>query len=70
MQELRDFLKNLAAMVKVKTVVTLTVIGVFAHLAVDGGDPCRYGDDDCDHGGGVLLWYPERAQSTITDTNK
>ena len=31
-----DFLKNLAAMVKVKTIVTLVVIGIFAALAIGG----------------------------------
>ena len=31
-----DFLKNLAALVKVKTIVTLVVIGVFAALALSG----------------------------------
>lgn len=31
-----DFLKNLAALVKVKTMVTLTVITVFAVLALRG----------------------------------
>ena len=33
---MKDFLKNLAAMVKVKTVVTLVVIAVFAVLALRG----------------------------------
>ena len=31
-----DFLKNLAALLKVKTIVTLVVIGVFAVLALRG----------------------------------
>lgn len=31
-----DFLKNLAALIKVKTLVTLVVIGVFAYLALSG----------------------------------
>lgn len=31
-----DFLKNLAALIKVKTLVTLIVIGVFAYLALSG----------------------------------
>lgn len=31
-----EFLKNLAALVKVKTIVTLTVISVFAVLALRG----------------------------------
>lgn len=31
-----DFLKNLAALVKVKTIVTLVVIAVFAVLALKG----------------------------------
>lgn len=31
-----EFLKNLAALIKVKTIVTLTVIGVFAVLALRG----------------------------------
>lgn len=31
-----DFLKNLASLIKVKTLVTLVVISVFAHLAVSG----------------------------------
>ena len=32
-----DFLKNLAALVKVKTIVTLIVVVVFAVLALRGG---------------------------------
>ena len=32
-----DFLKNLAALLKVKTIVTLTVMAVFSYLAVRGG---------------------------------
>ena len=32
-----EFLKNLAALIKVKTIVTLTVIAVFAVLALRGG---------------------------------
>lgn len=31
-----EFLKNLAALIKVKTIVTLVVIGVFAVLAIRG----------------------------------
>lgn len=31
-----EFLKNLAALVKVKTLVTLAVMAVFTHLAVTG----------------------------------
>jgi hypothetical protein len=31
-----EFLKNLAALMKVKTIVTLVVIGVFAVLALKG----------------------------------
>ena len=31
-----NFLKNLAALIKVKTLVTLTVMGVFAVLALKG----------------------------------
>ena len=31
-----DFLKNLAALLKVKTIVTLTVITIFAVLALKG----------------------------------
>lgn len=31
-----DFIKNLAALIKVKTIVTLVVIGVFAALALSG----------------------------------
>ena len=31
-----EFLKNLAALLKVKTIVTLVVIAVFAVLALDG----------------------------------
>lgn len=31
-----DIVKNLAALVKVKTIVTLVVIGVFAYLALTG----------------------------------
>lgn len=32
----QDFWKNLAALLKVKTIVTLVVIGVFAALALSG----------------------------------
>lgn len=31
---MQDFLKNLAALIKVKTIVTLIVVGVFAVLAL------------------------------------
>ena len=31
-----DFLKNLAALIKVKTLVTLTLMGVFSYLAITG----------------------------------
>ena len=31
-----DFLKNLANLIKVKTIVTMVVIGVFAYLALTG----------------------------------
>ena len=31
-----DFLKNLANLIKVKTIVTMIVIGVFAYLAITG----------------------------------
>ena len=31
-----DFLKNLAALIKVKTIVTLAVMAVFTYLAVTG----------------------------------
>lgn len=31
-----DFLKNLAALCKVKTIVTLTVMAVFSYLAIMG----------------------------------
>ena len=31
-----DFLKNLAALIKVKTIVTLVVIAIFATLALRG----------------------------------
>ena len=31
-----DILKNLAALIKVKTIVTLVVIAVFAYLALTG----------------------------------
>lgn len=34
---MKRFLENLAAMVKVKTLVTLTVVTVFAILALRGG---------------------------------
>ena len=33
---MQDFFKNLAALVKVKTIVTMVVIGVFAWMAVTG----------------------------------
>ena len=32
-----EFVKNLAALIKVKTIVTLVVIAVFAYLAFTGG---------------------------------
>lgn len=32
-----DFLKNLAALIKVKTIVTLVVVAAFAILALRGG---------------------------------
>lgn len=32
-----EFLKNLANLIKVKTIVTLVVMGVFAVLALNGG---------------------------------
>ena len=31
-----EFLKNLAGLIKVKTIVTLVVIAVFAYLAITG----------------------------------
>lgn len=31
-----EFIKNLAALIKVKTIVTLTVMAVFAYLALTG----------------------------------
>lgn len=31
-----EFLKNLAALIKVKTLVTLTLMGVFSYLAITG----------------------------------
>ena len=31
-----EFVKNLAALIKVKTIVTLVVVGVFAALALSG----------------------------------
>ena len=34
---MQDFLKNLAALIKVKTIVTLVVVVVFAILALRGG---------------------------------
>ena len=34
---MQDFLKNLAALIKVKTIVTLVVVAVFAILALRGG---------------------------------
>lgn len=33
---MQDFVKNLAALVKVKTIVTMVVIAVFAVLALNG----------------------------------
>ena len=36
---MNDFCKNLAALIKVKTIVTLVVIGVFAALALSGAIP-------------------------------
>lgn len=34
-----NFLKNLAALIKVKTIVTIVIISVFAYLAVTGEIP-------------------------------
>ena len=34
---MQDFLKNLAALIKVKTIVTLVVVAVFSILALRGG---------------------------------
>lgn len=34
---MNDFIKNLAALLKVKTIVTLVVVAVFAVLALRGG---------------------------------
>lgn len=34
---MQDFLKNMAALIKVKTIVTLIVVVVFAVLALRGG---------------------------------
>ena len=34
---MNDFIKNLAALLKVKTIVTLVVVAVFAILALRGG---------------------------------
>ena len=34
-----DFLKNLANLIKVKTIVTMVVIGVFAYLALSNAIP-------------------------------
>ena len=34
---MQDFLKNLAALIKVKTIVTLVVVAVFAIRALRGG---------------------------------
>ena len=39
---MNDFWKNLAALVKVKTIVTLIVVVVFAVLALRGGLPVSY----------------------------
>lgn len=39
---MKDILKNLAGLVKVKTIVTLTVVAVFAALALSG----RIGSDN------------------------
>lgn len=36
---LANFLNNLVALIKVKTIVTLVVIGVFAALALSGAIP-------------------------------
>lgn len=36
MEAVGQLLKNLAALVKVKTIVTMVVIGVFAHLTDSG----------------------------------
>lgn len=36
-KNLANLVKNLANLVKVKTIVTLVVLGVFAHMAFTGG---------------------------------
>jgi hypothetical protein len=35
-RSMKDFVKNLANLVKVKTIVTLVIIAVFAYLALTG----------------------------------
>ena len=56
----QDFWKNLAALVKVKTIVTMVVIGVFAAMALAG----QFQPDTVmtvgDHGAGLLFRHPER----------
>ena len=36
---MNDFLKNLANLIKVKTIVTIAVIGLFVYLAATGSIP-------------------------------
>ena len=58
---MEDFWKNLAALFKVKTIVTLVVIAVFAALALLGGcTAARHRHDHRDHGRRVLFRHPER----------
>lgn len=42
---MKDFIKNLANLIKVKTFVTLVVLGIFAFLSIKGAiDPDRVMD--------------------------
>ena len=59
---MNDFWKNLAALLKVKTIVTMVVIFVFSSMALAGKFQPGYGDDGGHHGDFVLFWEPERKE--------
>lgn len=56
---MNDFWKNLAALIKVKTIVTMVVIGVFCCHGADRQVSARHGDDCGDHGCRLLFRYAD-----------
>ena len=58
---MNDFWKNLAALLKVKTIVTMVVICV-QQYGPGWKIPAGYGDDGGHHGDFVLFWEPERKE--------